>query len=144
MNGKPIFGLFDFDEAYGEWNSIKMNKDLLENDLKMGLAKQFNDRESYALLLPIPNIPEILPQVMKSDGKTFENYSKLEMEHLFYSDATKQYFHEVEITGGAKIIEISDAQKMKFSTEIIPTVSEDSFEIFRPMFEFIKSKIHNT
>ncbi|AZA89842.1 Predicted ATP-binding protein involved in virulence [Chryseobacterium nakagawai] len=141
MNGRPIFGLFDFDEAYGEWSSIKMNKDLLENDLKKGLAKQFNDRESYALLLPIPNIPEILPQVMKSDGTTYENYSKLEMEHLFYSDTTKESFHEVEITGGAKIIEISDARKMKFSTEIVPKLTKASFEIFRPMFEFIESKV---
>ncbi len=144
MNGKPIFGLFDFDEAYGEWSSIKTNKDLLESDLKNGLVKQFNDRESYAILLPIPNIPEILPQVMKSNGKTYENYSKLEMEHLFYSEATKNNFHEVEITGGAKIIEISDAQKMSFSTEVITTLTIESFEIFRPMFEFIKSKILNT
>lgn len=143
MNDKPIFGLFDFDEAYSEWNSIKSNKDLLVNNLSLGLIKQYNDRESYALLLPIPNIAEILPQVLKSDGTSFENRSKVEMEHLFYSEATKNNFHEVEITGGAKIIEISDAQKMKFSTETIPTLTIDSFEIFRPMFEFIKSRIPN-
>ncbi|WP_406826858.1 AAA family ATPase [Pedobacter sp. KACC 23697] len=140
MNGKPIFGLFDFDEAYSEWNSISMNKDLLIDDLKLGLIKQYNDRESYALLLPIPQIPAILPQIMKADGKTFENYSKLEMEHVFYSEITKESFHEVEVTGGAKIIEIYDAQKMKFSTDIVPTLAKESFEIFRPMFDFIKSK----
>ncbi|WP_343658828.1 AAA family ATPase [Chryseobacterium sp.] len=141
MNGKPIFGLFDFDEAYSEWNSIKTNKSLLVDNLSLGLVKQYIDRESYALMLPIPNIPEILPQVIKSDGKTYESYSKLELEHLFYSQETKANFHEVERTGGVKIIEISDANKMKFSTEIVPTLSAEAFEIFRPIFEFIESKI---
>lgn len=140
MNGRPIFGLFDFDEAYSEWNSIKSNKNLLVDNLSKGLVKQHNDWESYALLLPIPNIAEVLPQVMKSDGRTYENRSKIEMEHLFYSEATKNNFHEVEITGGAKIIEISDAKKMSFSTEVVPTLSNSSFEIFRPMFEFLNSK----
>ncbi|WP_322549665.1 AAA family ATPase [Flavobacterium psychraquaticum] len=144
MNGKPIFGLFDFDEAYSEWNSIKSNKDLLVDNLSHGLVKQFNDRESYAIILPIPNIPEIMPQVMKKDGSTYENRSKVEMEHLFYKENTKKHFHEIEITGGVKIIEISDAQKMSFSTEVIPTLEKAEFEIFRPMFEFIKSKILNT
>lgn len=143
MNGKQIFGLFDFDEAYSEWNSISTNKGLLESDIYKGLVKQYNDRESYALLLPVPKIQEILPQVMKSNGETFKNQSKVEMEHLFYSEATKGYFHKVEITGGAEIIEISDSQKMKFSTEVIPTLTKDNFEIFRPMFEFLKIKINN-
>ncbi|MEC4005874.1 AAA family ATPase [Flavobacterium sp. SUN052] len=143
MNGKPIFGLFDFDEAYSEWNSIKSNKDLLVNNLSHGLVKQYNDRESYAIILPIPNIPAITPQVMKKDGSTYENRSKVEMEHLFYNEKTKEHFHEIEITGGVTIIEISDAQKMSFSTEVVPTLGKDEFEIFRPMFEFIKSKIQN-
>lgn len=141
MNGKPIFGLFDFDEAYKEWNSISKNKDLLETDLKKGLVRQCNDFESYAILIPVPNIPEILPQVLRHDGTSFEGYSKLEMEHLFYSDKTKTYFNEVEVTGGAKIIEISDAQKMKFSTDMVPTLPKADFEVLRPVFEFIKSKI---
>lgn len=141
MGGKPIFGLFDFDEAYKEWNSITKNKDLLVADLKKGLARQYNDDESYAILVPVPDIHEILPQVLKHDGTSFESYSKLEMEHLFYSDKTKSYFKEVEVTGGAKIIEISDAQKMKFSVEIIPTLQKGDFEVLRSVFEFIRSKI---
>lgn len=141
MNGKPIFGLFDFDEAYKEWNSVTKNKDLLETDLKKGLTRQYNDKESYAILIPVPNIPEITPQVLKGDGNSFESYSKLELEHLFYSENTKGYFQEVEVTGGAKIIEISDSQKMKFSTEVVPTLPKQDFEVLRPIFEFIKSKI---
>lgn len=140
MNGKPIFGLFDFDEAYKEWNSITTNKNLLEADLKKGLTRQYNDRESYAILIPVPNIPEIIPQILKGDGTSFESYSKLELEHLFYSEKTKRYFNEIEVTGGARIIEISDSQKMKFSTEIVPVLPKEDFEVLRPIFEFINSR----
>ncbi len=40
MNGKPIFGLFDFDEAYNHWNSLKTEGDLLEDDPFKGLCKK--------------------------------------------------------------------------------------------------------
>ena len=30
MRGNPIFGLFDFDEAYNQWNSLKIEGELLE------------------------------------------------------------------------------------------------------------------
>jgi len=144
MNGKPIFGLFDFDEAYEQWNSITINKDLLVSNPFLGLTKQFKDFESYAIVLPIPNDDEIRKQVIDKDGKTFGGNSKLELEHLFYSDSSKDYFSVKEIVGGGKIIEISDSQKMKFATEYIPLLKTEDFEIFRPMFEFIKSKIPNT
>jgi predicted ATPase len=143
MNGKPIFGLFDFDEAYEQWNSITTNKELLVNDPYLGLTKQFKDFESYAIVLPIPNNDEIKKQVIDKNGRTFDGNSKLELEHLFYSDNSKAFFSEKYIVGGGKIIEMSDSQKMKFATEYVPMLSKVDFEIFRPMFEFIKSNIQN-
>jgi predicted ATPase len=140
MNGKPIFGLFDFDEAYEQWNSIRNNKDWLVNDPYLGLTKQFKDFESYAIVLPIPEINEIKKQVIK-DGKTFEGNSKLELEHLFYSEKSKAFFSEKDIVGGGKIIEISDSQKMKFAIDYVQTLKKEDFEVLKPVFEFIKATI---
>jgi predicted ATPase len=139
MNSKPIFGLFDFDEAYEQWNSIATNKDWLVNDPYLGLTKQFKDFESYAIVLPIPNIDEIKKQVIK-DGKTFEGDSKLELEHLFYSEESKAFFSVKDIVGGGKIIEISDSQKLKFATDYVSLLKKEAFEVLRPMFDFIISK----
>lgn len=144
MNGKPIFGLFDFDEAYSQWNSIKTNKNLLVDNHFEGLVKQYNDKESYAILIPIPLANTLHPQVLEPAGHHFGDRSNLEMEHLFYSPASVDYFVSRNVVGGGSIIEISDNKKMNFATEYIPTLEKAEFEIFRPMFEFIKIKISNS
>lgn len=35
---------------------------------------------------------------------------------------------------------VSDGQKVSFAKDVVPTVDTACFEVFRPMFEFIKSK----
>lgn len=141
MNGMPIFGLFDFDEAYAHWNSVKTSKALLQENHFNGLIKQHNDRESYAILIPVPVATTLHPQILKADGKTFENNSNLEMEHLFYNAASAEYFVSKQVPGGGTIIEISDSRKLEFATDHIPTLGKAEFEVFRPIFDFITSKI---
>lgn len=144
MNGKPIFGLFDFDEAYNHWQSIKIDGELLEANPFNGLVKKVLDKNSYAFLIPIPEIEEIINQVIddRALNTTFKHESKVEMEHLFYSEATSDKFKIKNGSGGAKIIEINDSAKMEFAQEIIPLLDKAHFEIFRPMFEVIISKIN--
>ena len=136
----PIFGIFDFDAAWKEWNSISGEGNLLEENPYNGIIKKVKDKNSYALLVPIPSHPDIIKQVIKKDFDTYKGESKVEMEHLFYSDETKKYFKEETIVGEGKIIEISDNQKMKFATEVVPGLGDTYFEVFRPMLEFIISK----
>lgn len=144
MNGKPIFGLFDFDEAYNHWQSIKMDGELVEKNPFNGLVKKVLDKNSYAFLIPIPEIPEIINQVIddRAFNTTFKHESKVEMEHLFYSETTSNKFKIKNGSGGAKIIEISDSAKMEFAQEIIPQLGNEHFEIFRPMFDLIISRIN--
>ena len=141
MGDFPIFGLFDFDMAYNEWNSIRGEAELVEEDPYKGLVKKIKDKNGYAILVPVPKIDEITKQVIKEDKKTYKENSKLELEHLFYSDVTAKYFQKKPIVGGGEIIEISDAQKMKFAREVVPTLDKAQFEVFRPLFEFIKSRM---
>jgi hypothetical protein len=35
---------------------------------------------------------------------------------------------------------VSDGQKVAFAKDVVPTLAPACFEVFRPMFEFIKSK----
>lgn len=141
MGAFPVFGIFDFDMAYNEWHSIKGEPGvLLEDNPYKGLIKKVKNKNSYALLVPIPNSPEIIKQVIKNGKETYEGNSKVEMEHLFYLPETVKYFHSVSIVGGGEIIEINDSVKMKFASEVVPELDKKHFEIFRPIFEFILSK----
>jgi hypothetical protein len=143
LKGKPLFALFDFDGAYNEWNFIK-EETILETDPYKGLTKKIKDKNSYALLLPIPVIAIIEKQVIKNPQtkETFKGESELEIEHLLYGDErTHSYFSEEIIKGGGTIIKFKDDKKTEFSQEIVPAIDKAHFEVFRPMFEFIKSKI---
>ena len=86
MGDFPIFGLFDFDMAYNEWNSIKGEADLEETDPYNGITKKVLGKNSYAILVPVPKISDIEKQVIVKDKETYKENSKVEMEHLFYND----------------------------------------------------------
>ncbi len=143
MGGKPIFGLFDFDEAYNHWNSLKIDGVLLEEDPFKGICKKVENKNSYAFLIPVPQIDEIKNQVIKDEAtnETFGYQSKVEMEHLFYSSETSNKFNTKNGVGGSQIIEISDSQKIAFAQETVPSLDDAHFEVLKPMFEFIIDKI---
>jgi hypothetical protein len=86
MGNKPVFGLFDFDQAYNEWNGLQ--GETICNDLSKGMCKQIKDRNAYAFLMPVPLNKAIRSQVIKDAcvGIHFEGASQCEIEHLFYGD----------------------------------------------------------
>ena len=141
MGGLPVFALFDFDKAYDQWNGL--NGDVTESDPIKGMIKKWADGESYALMLPVPTNHDIQKQVIRNaeTGQTFGSDSCCEIEHLFYGiDATKNYYQEELCVGGSKIVFKSDGAKTDFAKEVVPKLDPACFEVFRPMFEFIKSK----
>lgn len=142
MNGLPIFALFDFDKAFDQWNGL--NGEVIEGNPLKGMIKKWANSESYAFMLPVPTNPVIRGQVIKNidTNETFGGDSKCEIEHLFYGQvATADYFVEEPCMGGSKIAFKSDSDKTKFSKEVVPTLNNDCFEVFRPMFEYIIAKI---
>jgi len=141
MSGLPVFALFDFDKAYDQWNGL--NGSVIETDPLKGLIKQWAEGESYALMLPVPASADIQKQVIRNaaTGETFGGDSCCEIEHLFYGlDATRNYYQQEPCVGGTKIVFKSDGEKTTFAKEVVPTLDQACFEVFRPMFEFIKSK----
>lgn len=141
MGGLPVFALFDFDKAYDQWNGL--NGTVSETGPLKGMIKKWAEGESYALMLPVPANADIQKQVIRNaaTGETFGGDSCCEIEHLFYGlEATKNYYQQEPCVGGTKIVFKSDGEKTAFAKEVVPTLASACFEVFRPMFEFIKSK----
>ncbi len=143
-NGKPIFGIFDFDLAYNQWKSIKDKGSWIdvETDPYKGLCTKNSAKEQYAFILPVPNIQEIENQVIiDKDEKThYEHDSVMCIEHLFYkAPNTDTYFEVIRKPGGAQIVQFK-GDKTQFAKDVVPTIDVAYFEVFRPMFDFIKSK----
>ena len=141
MEGRPLFGLFDFDEAYNQWNGI--DGEIIKGNPYEGLIKKRNGFEVYGMMLPVPQNERIRRQVIR-DPETLTTYcheSRCEIEHIFFgSGKTEGYYKEEPCVGGSRIIFASDAKKTHFAEIIVPTVEKDYFEAFRPMFEFIREK----
>jgi predicted ATPase len=139
--GRKMFALFDFDEAFDDWNGLKKAHDEVTDPSK-GLAKQLQHQNHYALLLPVPNIDIIKRQVIDDTGKPWGRGqdSHLSIELLFFKEEwIGEWFRRRTASAGAEIIEFS-GDKVKFANEIVPTLDAVCFEPFRSVFEFIKAK----
>lgn len=122
---------------------VGKNGTVSETDPLNGMIKKWAEGESYALMLPIPANADIQKQVIRNaaTGETFGGDSCCEIEHLFYGlEATKNYYQQEPCVGGTKIVFKSDGENTAFAKEVVPTLASACFEVFRPMFEFIKSK----
>ena len=133
-----FFSLFDFDEAYGDWNQL--GDDIETNPFKC-LTKQYKPFNSYSMLLPVPEIENISKQVL--NPHTGGNYGKnalLTIELIFSEVPGLELYFGVDTQrtdGFRKFI----GDKIKFARDIVPAIDSSHFEVFRPMFEFIKSKL---
>ncbi|WP_405326229.1 ATP-dependent nuclease [Leeuwenhoekiella sp. LLG6367-2.1] len=137
-NGRKFFSLFDFDEAYGDWNQLGTD---LETNPANCLTKKYKTFESYAMLLPVPAIENISKQVLNPlTGGNYGKNSLLTIELLFSEvPSLDQYFRvDTQRTDGFRKF---NGDKVSFARDIVPTINAEHFEVFRPMFEFIKSKI---
>ncbi|MHB9954806.1 ATP-dependent nuclease [Vibrio campbellii] len=141
MQGKPVFSLFDFDKAYLSWDGLK--GEVVHGDIDTGIVKKWENGNSYAVMLPVPDIPAIRAQVI-SDEVTKAHYggeSLCEIEHLLFGEETQDYFKESPCKGGGKIIEfISDSKKVEFAKTVVPNLPKENFEVFRPMLDWIAAK----
>lgn len=145
LRGKAIFALFDFDEAYNEWNYLK-SKDTwsnFETDPYKGLCTGIESKKTYAFVIPVPQIEQIERQVIinKTQKTHYAHESKMEIEHLFYNAPnTSEYFEIITKPGGAEIIEVKANKKTEFAKKVVPEIDASYFEVLKPMFDFIKSK----
>lgn len=139
MNGLPMFGLFDFDKAFNTFNGF--NDDFLIEDHSTGFVKQLAGKEVYVMMLPVPE-NGIKKQVINlTTNQCYNDRSVMTIEHLFFDYVDAANFNEDTSMPGNPERFVGD--KVNFAKNIVPGLNNEAFEIFRPMFEFIKSKIPN-
>ncbi|MDP1594708.1 MAG: AAA family ATPase [Gallionella sp.] len=137
--GRTFFSLFDFDEAYNDWNQLGQD---VQTDPFLCLAKKRAASDSYALLLPVPATGQIRQQVINPrTGGNYGNRSLLTIELLFHEVAGLDAYFTIDTERTDGFIKfVSDSQKVTFARDIVPTIDAVHFAVFRPLFELIKSK----
>ena len=137
--GRIFFALFDFDEAYNDWNQLGQD---VQTDPCRCMIKKHTTYESYALLLPVPANGQIHQQVINPHtGGNYGGRSLLTIELLFHGVAGLDDYFVVDTDRTDGFIKfVSDGQKVDFAREIVCTIDVEHFEVFKPIFEFIKSK----
>ncbi|WP_409438763.1 AAA family ATPase [Psychromonas sp. GE-S-Ul-11] len=144
---RKFFALFDFDEAFDDWNGISKKGKDIEVDPFKGLTRQLKFKNvmtnQFAMLLPVPNIAAVKRQVLQEDntpwGKGSDSHMAVEL--LFYKEDLLDIYFKKEQTscGGERIV--FNSNKVQFAQDYVPQLEEHAFEIFKPMFELIKSII---
>jgi hypothetical protein len=140
---RQIFGLFDFDEAYNQWNIKTEDVEFVEKDVAKGLVKKRGGRDVYFLLLPISPAHDLADQVVNPKSKAhYKAESRFSIEHFFYGrEELKEYFVPDEKRPRSTCVKFSEKRKDTFAKEVVPELPVEAFENFRPTFEFICSKI---
>ncbi len=136
--GRTFFALFDFDEAYKDWNQFGL---IVQDDAARSLVKQWNGRSGYGMLLPVcPNL-SVRGQVLKADGSgNFGDKSRLSIELMFRDiPELAEYFQPDpdERDGCIRFV----GTKVAFAKSAVPRLDAQHFEPFRPIFDFVRSKI---
>lgn len=140
---RTMFGLFDFDEAFNDWN-IKAKEgdqvELVEANVANGLVKKREKFDVYFMLLPVPEGHSLVDQVVNPKSKAhYKAESRFSIEHYFHGlKGLDEYFLQDEKRPRSTCIKFAEKQKFKFATEIIPSLEKEAFEGLRPLFEFIR------
>ena len=135
---RKFFAIFDFDEAFNDWNQLGVD---VETDPFKCLMKKRNDRECYSMLLPVPSSDPMRSQVINPhDNSHYGNKSLLTIEHLFYGTPHAEKYFTMDTARPDKFIKfVGNSQKVKFAKQVVPEIPSESFEIFKPIFDSIDS-----
>lgn len=135
---KQFFALFDFDDAYDDWRNLGGEHKV--TDIGLGLCRKLPDKNAHTFLLPIPN-NQLRAQVWDETNpiEKIKPNPHFCVEHIFWGvQGLDDWFRTDEKSGFIKFK--GDKHKVKFAKDVVPTLDAAHFEIFRPMFELIKTK----
>lgn len=146
--GRTFFALFDFDKAYGDWAAVGSVKAsavaegrLEVADTEQGLICKRPDQPGYAILLPVPAGLSVRNQVCNpATGKIYGDESRLTIELIFRDISGLEHHFAADPDHPASWVKFIGS-KVAFAQEVVPGLDRQHFEAFRPMFEFIESKI---
>jgi hypothetical protein len=132
---KIVAGLFDFDDAYENYQKLKDNDkvkwELKSDDENIGLCKKRKDCDVYALMLPIPHFRKNIA------GKN-QKVKQLEVELLLTDDKIKEAYGEADYAIESIIEGVLEIPKIKNKDDFwkkILILDKDAFMAFKPLFD---------
>lgn len=136
---RVFFALFDFDEAYSEWNN--KSNELISDDPSHCLIRKNKQFNAYTMLLPVSQSSRLAYQVFNPNtGNDYGENSYFAIEHMFYGNPMlERYFIKLDDRPGNFFRFAGD--KTAFATEVVSNLDPKFFIPFRPIFDFILSKI---
>ena len=102
------------------------------------MGKKLNDREGYALLLPVPPNPHIRKQVLNAEtGGNYGNRSLLTIELLLHGVPGLEPHFAVDQSRPERFIRFI-GDKVHFANKVVPHVAAEYFTSFAPIFANIE------
>ena len=98
----------------------------------------------FAMLLPVPRIPDVRRQVINEEGQHGGNQSLMTIEHLLYGcEDVRENFQRATKRKFGNFIEFKGSSSLKtsFAKNVVPNLDTIHFEPFRPIFDFVLAKI---
>lgn len=137
--GRKFFAVFDFDDAYNNWNSN--NTDLVQQDVSRGLARKKKDQGGYFVLIPVPTALTVRTQAVNAATEQhFGPASVLPIELLFHDvpGLADWFCDDTSRPGNFRKFKGS---KTDFAKNTVPNLAVEHFACFGPLFEFIEAEV---
>lgn len=138
----PILALWDFDDAYADWETLINGKNPHYSEIdgrleESGLIfKSRNGKEIFGALLPVPNFRA------GQTSRVFGKSSVMCMELLF--DDTyligEDAIEESSAVGGGKIVRIKTKNKIKLAQSLC-LLPADAFQNFEPLLKMLTESL---
>ena len=132
--GKTIIGLFDFDDAYDNYQKLKEKWEIKSTNEETGLYKKRTGCDIYAIMLPIPTF-------RKNIAGADQAVKKLEIE-LLLPDKKIQEIYGNSDYATEKIIEGLEIPKINNKNDFwkkILGLNKADFNAFQPLFTTINT-----
>lgn len=127
---RPIIGLFDNDrEGNEQFKSV--SKKIFEEYSVENCVRKHNNKDVWAMLLPVPNERKIFV----TDDDMLQRYFVI--EHYFSDDVLRNHKMYGRNILGTEVFKVNDGRKNEFSHEISDLDAKD-FEYFKILFEEIE------
>lgn len=133
LGSRMVVGLFDFDNAYDQWNGVWKSKDkpstLVSSLESAGLIKRRNGEKAWSMLLPVP------AHRSGYASKNLGGKSILSIEFMFEdTDIPPQMIDQIPAPLGVSNPQFKNSQKMNFAAHV-SSLPASSFTSFKPLFE---------